>query len=293
MNICFVGLGIMGSRMAANLLRGGHHLWVYNRTPGKSASLETSGAQAVPSAPEGARHAEVVISMLADPAAVRETATGPNGFLTGMKPGSVWIDCSTVNPQFSREMGALAGERGVRFVDAPVAGSKGAAEKGELTFLVGGEDSDVGEIRPLLELMGTKINHVGTVGMGTSMKLVVNLMLANAMASFTEAAALGGALGIPSGTLFDTLLSGGAAAPFLAAKRQRIETGDYEADFPLRLMRKDLHLAALEAFDAGIALPSTNAVKELFGQATRNGMGDLDFSALFDLLNDRPGNVER
>jgi len=293
LNICFVGLGIMGSRMAANLLRGDHKLWVYNRTPGKSASLEASGAQAVPFAPEGARHAEVVISMLADPAAVRETAAGRNGFLTGMKPGTVWIDSSTVNPQFSREMGALAGERGIRFVDAPVAGSKGAAEKGELTFLVGGADSDVAEIRPLLELMGTKINHVGTVGMGTSMKLVVNLMLANAMASFTEAAALGGALGIPTGKLFDTLLGGGAAAPFLAAKRQRIETGNYDADFPLRLMRKDLHLAALEAFDAGIALPSTNAVKELFGLATRDGMGDLDFSALFDLLNDRPGDIER
>jgi len=287
LNIGFVGLGIMGSRMAANLLRGGHKLWVYNRTQEKGARLQASGAQVAPSVAEVARHAEVIISMLSDPAAVRGTATGPSGFLARMEPGTLWIDCSTVNPKFSREMSELAAERGVRFIDAPVAGSKVAAEKGELAFLVGGTKSDVDEIRPLLELMGKKITHVGAVGMGTSMKLVVNLMLANAMASFTEAAALGGALGIPSATLFDTLLGGGGAAPFLASKRQRIESGNYEADFPLRLMRKDLHLAALEAFDAGIALPSTNAVKELFGFATRSGMGDLDFSALFDLLNER------
>ncbi|HUX12258.1 MAG TPA: NAD(P)-dependent oxidoreductase [Spirochaetia bacterium] len=280
MKVGFIGLGIMGSRMAANVIRNGHELSVFNRTRERCLPLIALGAKAADTAADAAREVPVVITMLADPDAVREAAAGATGFLTAMRKNAIWIDCSTVNPEFTRQMAAEANSHGVRFVDAPVAGSKGPAERGELTVLVGGSEKNVQEVRPLLDSIGKKVIHVGDNGMGTSMKMVINLMLANAMASYGEALALGKALGIPADRTADALVGGPVCAPFLAAKRPKVENGDYDAEFPLRLMRKDLHLAALEAFEHGISLPVTNAVKELYGMAVQRGWSDEDFAAV-------------
>lgn len=284
MKIAFIGLGIMGSRMAANLAKVHPDIALYNRTAAKATALVNGGAHLAASPAEAAREADILFTMLSTPDAVREAALAPaSGFLGRLKRGSLWVDSSTVNPEFSREMAREARERGVRLLDAPVAGSKLPAERGELLFLVGGDPADLKEARPLLELMGKKIVHVGPVGSGTAMKMVVNLMLAQAMVAFCEAVSFGEALGLPRAQLLDTLLGGATAAPFLQAKRSKIEGAGTEPEFPLRWMLKDLDLAAREAAGKGAVLLSGSAAREAYALALNRGLGDEDFSAVYRL----------
>ncbi len=285
MKAAFIGLGIMGSRMAANLQKKGHELVVHNRTKQKADPLLAAGASWAASPAEAAKDMNVLITMLSTPKAVSETALGRNGFLDHLPAGSLWIDCSTVSPSFSRSMAGEAEQRKIRFLDAPVAGSRIPAEQAQLLFFVGGSKPDLDEAKPLLEAMGKAVFPVGGNGMGTSMKMVNNLMLAMAMAAFSEAIVLGDSLGIPRAQLFDTLLASPVTAPFLALKRSKLETGNYEVEFPLRWMHKDTELVAETAYETGAALPLENLAKELYALAVRRGMGDLDFSAVFKVLN--------
>jgi 3-hydroxyisobutyrate dehydrogenase-like beta-hydroxyacid dehydrogenase len=258
MKIGFIGLGIMGSRMAANLLKKGHELVVYNRTKQKADPLIAAGAAWAPTPADAAKQVTVVITMLSKPDAVAETALiGKYGFLNHLVDNSIWIDCSTVNPSFSKLMALEAGQRKVRFLDAPVAGSKGAAEQAQLLFYVGGEKADVEEARPILEAMGKAVIHIGGHGMGTSMKM------------------------------FNTLLGSPVVAPFLSLKRGKLESGDFEAEFPLRWMHKDTQLVAETAYEAGVAAPAASAVKEIYALAVRKGLGDEDFSAVYTLLSEK------
>jgi 3-hydroxyisobutyrate dehydrogenase-like beta-hydroxyacid dehydrogenase len=287
MKAAFIGLGIMGSRMAANLLKKGHELVVHNRTHQKADPLLAGGAFWASSPVEAARDAKVLITMLSTPPAVADIALGKNGFLDALAVGSLWIDCSTVNPSFSRSMAGEAQRRKIRFLDAPVAGSKVPAEQGQLLFFVGGSKPDLDEAKPLLEAMGKAVYHVGENGMGTSMKMVNNLMLSHAMVAFSEAVVLGDSLGIPRNRLFDMLLASPVTAPFLGLKRAKMESGNYDTEFPLRWMHKDAQLVSDTAYETGAALPAENIVKELYSLAVRRGMGDLDFSAVFKVLNEK------
>src|SRR5689334_11277574 len=280
MKIGFIGLGIMGSRMAADLEKNRHVLVLFNRTPAKAESLVGPCGTLADSPATLAEQVDIVFTMLANPAAVQESALGENGFLDHLRSNAIWVDCSSVNPSFSKRMAAEAARRGVRFVDAPVTGSAGPAAEAKLVFWVGGEPADLETIRPLLLCMGNRIVHVGGHGMGTSMKMVVNVLLGNAMAAFAEGMALGQGLGISRKVLLDSLLNTPVAAPFLASKRQKIESGNYEAEFPLRWQQKDLHLAAVSAFDSGVAMPITNAAKELYRLALMKGHALEDFSAI-------------
>ena len=285
MKIGFIGLGIMGSRMAANLQKGGHSLVVYNRTREKAEALVAGGATWADSPAALAAQVEIVFTMLASPAAVRDAALGKDGFLSHLAPSRLWVDCSTVNPSFSREMGQQARAVGVRFLDAPVTGSKGPAALAKLVFWVGGEFDDLEACRPFLACMGNKIVHAGCQGMGASLKMVINQLLGTVMAAFAEGLVLGESLGLSRVVLFDSILGGPAAAPFLALKRERIETGNFEqADFPLRWLQKDLHLATVSAYETGAAMPLTNVAKEIYRLAIRDGDGDKDFSAIYDYL---------
>jgi 3-hydroxyisobutyrate dehydrogenase/glyoxylate/succinic semialdehyde reductase len=284
MKIGFIGLGIMGSRMAANLQKGGHSLVIHNRTRDKAEPLLADGAAWADSPAALAAEVQIIFTMLAHPEAVREAALGKDGFLPRLGRGRLWVNCSTVNPAFSREMAELAGALGVRFLDAPVTGSKGPAELATLVFWVGGAATDLEACRPLLECMGKRIVHCGGPGMGSSLKLVMNQVLGTTMAACAEGLILGEALGLSRDTLFEALL-GGPAAPFLASKRERIEKGEYEpADFPLRWLQKDLHLASVSAYETGTAMPVTNAAKEIYRLAIRNGHGTEDFSAIYGYL---------
>ena len=284
MKIGFIGLGIMGSRMAANLQKQGYSLVLYNRTPAKAKPLVGPSGTLSDSPANLAKQVDILFTMLATPTAVEKTALGSKGFLDYLRPQSVWVDCSSVNPSFSKKMGAEAARREVHFVDAPVTGSAGPAAEAKVTFWVGAGPAELEKIRPLLLCMGNQIVHTGGNGTGTSMKMVVNLLLGDAMAAFAEGMALGQGLGISRKVLLDSLLGTPAVAPFLASKRKNIENGNYEAEFPLRWMEKDLHLAAVSAYESGVAMPVTTAAKELYRLAMMEGHAIQDFSAIYTYL---------
>src|SRR6266446_4977232 len=284
MKIGFIGLGIMGSRMAANLQKHGYDLVMFNRTRAKAQPLIDNGATFAESPAKAAEQVDILFTMLAHPDAVEQAALGRDGFLSHLKPNALWIDCSSVNPSFSKKMAAEAARREVHFVDAPVTGSAPVAAEAKLVFWVGADGADLEKIRPLLLCMGNKIVHAGGHGTGTSMKMVINLLLGTGMAAFAEAMALGEGLGLSQKMLFDSLLDTPAVAPFLASKRQKIESGNYETEFPLRWMQKDMHLASVSAYESGVAMPLTNAAKELYRLAMREGHASQDFSAIYDYL---------
>ena len=270
--------------MAANLQKHGNSLVVFNRTRAKAEPFLGPCGTFSDSPAKLAEQVDVLFTMLAHPGAVEQAALGADGFLNHLRPNALWVDCSSVNPSFSKKMAAESTRREVHFVDAPVTGSAVPAAEAKLEFWVGAEPADLETIRPLLLCMGNKIVHVGGHGMGTAMKMVVNVLLGNSMAAFAEAMALGEGLGLSTKMLFDSLLGTPAVAPFLALKREKIESGNYEAEFPLRWQQKDLHLAAVSAFDSGVAMPVTNAAKELYRLAMRAGHASEDFSAVYAYL---------
>lgn len=287
MQIGFIGLGIMGSRMAANLLKAGHDLNIYNRTKEKAEALIKEGAQWCDTPAQLAEKVDILFTMLAHPEAVSQVAFGDDGYLENLKPNAIWVDCSTVNPSFSKSMAAVAQQRQIRYVDAPVMGTKKPAREGQLVFFVGGDKEDIEILEPYFEIMGKAVKHVGDHGMGASFKMVANLLVAQNILIFSEAIALGRALGFSQEILFDMLLDGPLAAPYLSLKKTKIEEGNYEADFPLKWMHKDLHLVTLTAYEKGVALPTTNTAKEVFLQAKKSGLGEKDFAAIFEYLSSR------
>lgn len=284
MKIGFIGLGIMGSRMAANLQSKGYSLKVNNRTAEKARELVESGAEWADTPAEAAKDVDILITMLSEPGAVSEVALGKYGFFETMAANALWIDSSTVNPYYTGEMHQMAKEKGIRFIDAPVAGSKMPAEKGELIFLAGGREQDIEQAVPLFEAMGKKYIHVGDNGKGTSMKMVFNLLLGNAMHTFAEGMKLGESLDLNPEMLFDQLLESPVVAPFIKTKRDKMEAKEYNAEFPLRWMQKDLQLAAETAAEQGIKLPANEVAKENYRIAIDKGRGDQDFSAIYDAM---------
>jgi 3-hydroxyisobutyrate dehydrogenase/glyoxylate/succinic semialdehyde reductase len=287
MKIGFIGLGLMGIRMANNLLDKGNELIVYNRTRDKAEILIKKGAVFAESPSEVGKQVDIIFTMLSDPSAVEEVAFGENGFLNKFKQNSLWIDCSTVNPSFTKSTAAKVKKLNIRFIDAPVAGTTIPAEKGELIFFVGGDKKDVEEIYPFLELMGKKILYLGDNGKGTSMKMVINLILGQAMIAFSEGLVLGESLGFTKEDLYNILLGGPVAAPFLSGKKDKIAKNNFEPEFPLQWMFKDFQLASLTGYENNVALPMTNQAKELYSLAIKYGLGEKDFSSIYNFLSGR------
>ena len=287
MQIGFIGLGIMGSRMAANLLKDGYEVKVYNRTLSKTEAIVEKGAELSHSVKEVATDVDVLFTVISTPDAVKDVALGEEGFLTSMKKNSIWIDCSTVNPSFSIEMAKIASAKGIRFIDAPVAGTKQPAEKGELIILAGGDKNDIEEVTPLFNLIGKKIIYAGENGMGTSLKMVINLMLASAMEVFSEALTLGETLGFVKEKLFNVLLGGPVTAPFLTAKKDKIDKRNFETDFSLQWMLKDLQLIEQTAKENNLNLPAADSIKEIYSRAVKMGLGVKDFSAIYEFVRDK------
>lgn len=291
MKIAFLGLGIMGSRMAAKLLRAGHNVTVYNRDAAKATPLVQQGAIRSDTPAAAVAGAEVVLTMLADPAAVEAVAFGPDGFAERLTSSQLWLDSSTVDPAFAKTLHTRARSGGFRFADAPVAGTKGPAEAGELLFLVGAAEADVSEAAPLLAAMGKKALYFGAVGQGTAMKMLINGLLAQSMLAFAEAVHVGVGLGLPREAVFDVLLATPVTAPFLSAIRGKTEGDDYDVNFPLKHMHKDLHLASGAAYAAGQPAPSLNATKEAFAGARARGLGEEDFTAVYRYLAGARGGL--
>ena len=282
MKIGFIGMGIMGSRMAASLQQQGHELIVYNRTENKTNDLVAKGATIASSVIEVAQQANIIFTMLPHPEAVEAVALEAKGFLTALNSNSLWIDCSTVNPSFARKMAIIAAQNQVRYIDAPVAGSKNQVEQQELVFLVGADQADLTSCESLLHCMGKRVVHVGEPGMGNALKLVFNLLLGISMAGFAEAMVLGEALGISQTMLLNALIGSPVVPSYLASKKDKLAESQYEPEFPLQWMHKDLQMVAIASYEAQVPLPLANTTKEIYQQAIQQNLGEQDFSAIYD-----------
>ena len=278
--VAFCGLGRMGAPMAARLLDAGHELRVWNRTPGKAGPLVDAGATEAGSPAEAAAGAEVVITMLADPAAVEEVVAG-----AGLRAGATLVEMSTVGPDAVRSLAAGLPE-GVDVLDAPVLGSVPQATDGTLKVFVGGEAEVFERCRPVLEAMGTP-RHLGALGAGAAMKLVANSTLGALMTGLAEALALADALGLEESPVLD-ILSESAIGTTVKSKRDKIESGVYEPNFSLALAAKDLRLVTQAAETAGVELRLAPAARSWLEQADEHGLGDLDYSAVIADIRGRP-----
>ena len=284
MKIAFIGLGIMGSRMAKNLLNKFGAISVYNRSQRASIELQELGAIIEENATSAVENADIVFSMLSTPEVVEQIFFGEEGVLAHMKEGAHWIDCSTVNPSFSLEAAEQSMAHSIQFIDAPVAGTKPHAENAELVFFVGGPDHIISKVEPILLHMGKKVMHIGETGKGASFKMLVNGMLAQSMLVFSETVLLGQKMGLERKFLLDTLPNLVVSAPFTKAKATMIADNNYDVQFPLEWMWKDLHLAALTAYEHQQPLPLLNATKERYAGAVKAGLGRLDFAAIHQYL---------
>ena len=281
MKITFIGLGIMGSRMASHLLKEGIELTVYNRSNGPAKALEAFGARAAKSVEEAVRDAEIVFSMLSKPEVVEKLMI--EQALPSMKSGTIWIDCSTVNPSFTQKAHQKAEEFSIRYLEAPVAGTKPQAEAGELVFFVGGDTATLNDIQECLQYMGSKVMHLGAVSKGASFKMLINMMLGMSMVAFSESVKLGEALGFDVNMLLNLIPNLPVSAPFLKMKAEMMKEDDYETQFPLELLYKDLHLAMVTASEKELSLPFTNTAKEVYSEGVEGGLGRKDMIAIHEI----------
>lgn len=285
MKIAFIGLGIMGSRMAANLAKKGTDITVFNRNHDKALALAEYGAKPEKSLQKAVEGKDIVFTMLTTPEVVEEMANGENGFLKYMKPNSIWADCSTVDIAFAKKMEIAARNYSVSYADTPVAGSLMPAQNALLTFLVGAETEVIEILHPFLEMMGNRIVHAGNPGMGASMKLSVNMLLAHTMAGFAESVNFAEKLGIDKNVMMDVLVNLPIAAPILKSKSTKITDQDFSEEFPLELMHKDLFLAIKTAYELNTTIPITHIVKEVFGDAKKKGLGREDICAVIKSMD--------
>lgn len=284
------GLGRMGRGMAGSLLTAGFPVAVWNRTPGRAADLIAAGARESPTPRALAGECSIILTSLADPAAVEATYLGSDGLLAGAAPGTILADCSTVAPALSRTLARQAAERGVAFLDAPVAGSVTAAAEGTLAVLVGGDRDAYERCRPVFSAIGRVAYHLGPSGSGATMKLVSNALLAAIVQALGEAVALGEKAGLDPGAIFEVLGASSAAAPVVAAKAAAVSDRVYQpAAFTLRLMQKDLWLALSLANEIGVPMPATGIAHDMVLAANATGKGGLDFAAVVLLMEELAG----
>lgn len=287
MKVTFIGLGIMGSRMAYNLLKGKTDLTIYNRTRSAAQDLTDYGAKVADTTTEAVKEADIVITMLSTPEVVQEVAFGENGFVQAMKKGALWMDCSTVNPSFSTQTGELAEASGIEFIASPVAGSKGQAADAQLVFFAGGKEENIEKVKPLVELMGKKLMHLGDYAKGSALKMLVNGMLAQSMLIFAEAVSLGENMGLDKEFLLNFLPNLPVIAPFTQHKVAAMSDGNYIPSFPLEWMHKDVHLMTQTAYEHNTPLFLANATKEVFAAAKASGLGREDFAAVYKYLREK------
>jgi 3-hydroxyisobutyrate dehydrogenase-like beta-hydroxyacid dehydrogenase len=287
------GLGRMGHPIAANLVEVGFPAVVWNRTRDKAADLLEGGAlwAESPSAVAGA--ADIVLTSLADPAAVESVYFGPDGLLVGTRSGTVLVDLSTGSPALARRIAAAAVERGATFLDAPVAGSIKAATEGQLGIMVGGERAAFDRCEAIFSVIGKAAFHLGESGSGATMKLVSNAILATMVQALAEGVALGEKAGLDPADVFAVLGTSSAAAPVVAAKAAAVTERAYlPAAFTLALMQKDLWLVLGLANELQVPMPATAIAHDMVLAANATGKSGLDFSAVALLMEELAGARE-
>ena len=275
-----IGLGLMGGPMGQNLLRAGFPLVVWNRTKAKADDLVREGAKLGADPRAVAEQADVLITIVSDPAALEEVLFGARGAVEGLRAGSTLIDSSTVSPELARRVAAACAERGADFLDAPVTGGTWGAKKGELVFMVGGNAEVLERVKPVLEAVGKKFPLLGPNGAGQTVKLGMNLLLALQVDAFAEALALVTASGVSAEKLMEVLQSSMARSGVLDVKAPMMVKGEFPASFPLRLMHKDVRLALELAHNKGVTLPCGSAAYATYSAVLRASSDDPDFSAV-------------
>ncbi|MBI1824271.1 MAG: NAD(P)-dependent oxidoreductase [Nitrospirae bacterium] len=282
--IGFLGLGIMGTGMCKRLLGAGYHLTVYNRTPGKARELISLGAIEARTPSETVSQCDVSITMLGDPASVKEVILEKGGVLEGIRRGAYHVDMTTIDPNTSKRLWHAFYQKGAHFLEAPVTGSKLAAARGELVLMVGGEKDDLETLLPVLTPLSKKIVHMGEVGKGAMMKLVNNLSMAGAMEAFFEGFTLGRKAGLSPERILEVLNQSALASPLLKMKGEAALNRDFETHFSLKHMAKDIRLAVVEARRLEVPLPVTLVVDGLFDFARSQGLDEFDFASLVQVV---------
>jgi 3-hydroxyisobutyrate dehydrogenase-like beta-hydroxyacid dehydrogenase len=279
----FVGLGIMGSRMAANLARAGYDVAVYNRTAAKAeAWVAERGGRLAASPREAAEGAAAVITMVVDGAQVEEVLLGDDGAAYGAAPRTLMIDMSTIAPADARRIGAALAERELAFVDAPVSGSAPKAEDGTLTIMAGGSDADVARARPYFDAMGEKILHVGELGQGQTVKVISNTVGATNCATLAQALVVGKATGVDLASLVSVLGASSGASYMVTLKAEPMLEHDFTPLFRLEHMLKDVGICLSESEAAGAPFPAAALARELYSAAMGRGLADQDFAAVLE-----------
>lgn len=283
-NIGFLGLGVMGTPMAANLIKAGFPLTVWNRTTAKTEPLLKLGAKAGAHPAHVASVSDITILMVSRPQDVEAVALGPRGAVEGLKPGACLIDMSTVSPATSRKLSVAVGAAQGAFLDAPVVGSKGPATDGTLVILAGGPAETLERCRPVLSAMGKTIVHAGPTGAGSALKLATNLMLAHLAAGYAEGLLLVEKSGLDPKRYLEVL----DASPFRTQWYQTKGIGmmkrDFNTHFALKHMHKDVRLMLDQGKATGTALPVTAAIQRLFEQSEGAGRAEQDYSAILAQL---------
>ena len=280
----YIGLGLMGGRMAARLMSKGHTVTGYNRTASKAQPLVDRGLRLASSPRAVAAAADVTFVMVANSEALRAVASGPDGFIAGAGPGKIVVDMSTVSPALSRELAMQVREQQARMVDAPVSGSVPTLEQGRLSIMVGGERETFDRIKPLLEDIGPKVTYVGSNGLAVSMKIATNISVAVQMLAFAEGVLLAEKSGIAREAAVDVLTHSAVGSPMLQYRGPFVLQMPGEAWFNTNMMQKDLLLALDLGRELGVPLPTTSVTNQWLTAARAIGFGDADFAAVFQAL---------
>ena len=283
-SVGFIGLGIMGSRQAANLARAGFELTVHNRTREKADAWAAEHGGRVAATPrELAERSDVVITMVVDGGQVEQLLRGEDGALAAARPGALFVDMSTIAPADARRLGATLRERGYGFVDAPVTGSAPKAQDGTLTIMAGGTTDDVERARPLFEAMGELIVHVGEVGRGQQVKVISNAVAAVNCATLAQALVVARREGVDLEPMLEVMGSGAANSTMLQLKGRPMLAHDFEPLFKLEHMLKDVIFCLEEARAAGGAFPFAALAGELYAAGAGRGLGQRDFAAVLEV----------
>jgi len=285
--IGFIGLGVMGAPMAGNLLAAGREVIAWNRSPGPLRELDEAGARAGESPAAVAAEADIVISIVSDDAALREVLGGSSGAIAAARPGSLVIDMSTVSPALARRLAAEAAARGVGFLDAPVSGGDVGAREGTLSIMVGGKAEDVERARPVFEVLGSRVTHVGAAGAGQVAKACNQVLVAVIFAGLAEALVLGSKLGVDPAAILDAVGGGMAANRIMEVRRDNFLEHDFAPGFKVDLHHKDLEIALAASGEVDAPLPLTAEVQQMFRQLRAAGHGGEDDSALLRVAEQR------
>jgi 3-hydroxyisobutyrate dehydrogenase-like beta-hydroxyacid dehydrogenase len=287
--IGFAGLGLMGGRMARNLVRKGFPTTVWNRTAERCAPLAKEGAKVAPSPRDLAEQADVVVACVADPPAVERLVFAEDGLLGAARPGFRYLECSTVSPVLARRVQAALRARGADALEAPVTGSKNGAEQGTLLFMTGGDRAVHEELLPVMMAMGTKAIHCGEMGQGSAMKLIGNGVISFMLEALCEGIVVGRRAGLSIETIVEVIQASGYSSPYYAFKGAAIAKRDFEEHFAIDLLVKDQTLMLEEAAARRVPMPGLAAIREVFQAARAQGYGREDIAAVVKVLERAAG----